>query len=149
MDIMGTERHYLTLIFGINKLARGGGWVQPQRGVRQGCPLAPLLFVLAVDVLATCTIQACSQGILKGFQTHCYPEGIQLLQYADDTTFFMEGSVEAARNLSTILDLFAHFSGLLISRAKSAFVGFGLTQEESLQCSKALGTPIGTLPMRY
>ena len=57
--------------------------------------------------------------------------------------------MEEARNLSTILDLFADFSGLQINRAKSAFVGFELTHEESLQCLEALGTPIGTLPMRY
>ena len=57
--------------------------------------------------------------------------------------------MEEARNLSTILDLFADFFGLQINRAKSAFVGFELTHEESLQCLEALGTPIGTLPMRY
>ena len=101
--------------------------------MRQGCPVVPLLFVLAVDALATCTIQAGSQGILRGFQTRCYLEGILLLQYVDDITFFMEGSVEEARNLSTILDLFTNFSSLQIYCAKSAFVGFELTQEESLE----------------
>ena len=57
--------------------------------------------------------------------------------------------MEEARNLSTILYLFTDFSSLQRNRVKSAFVGFGLTQEESLQCSEALGTPIDTSPMRY
>ena len=124
-----------------------GGLIQPQRGLRKGCPLAPQLFVLAVDVLITCTTQACSQGRLRGFQTGCYLEVISLLQYADGTIFFMIGSMEGARNLSTQQDLFADFFGLQINHVKSAFVGFGLTQEESLQCLEALGMSIGTIPM--
>ena len=57
--------------------------------------------------------------------------------------------MEEARNLSSLLDLFADFSSLQINRVKSAFVGFGLTHEEGFQCPGALGTPIGSLPMRY
>ena len=41
-----------------------------------------------------------------------YPIGILLLQYVDHTTLFMEGSVEGARNISTLLDLFADLLGL-------------------------------------
>ena len=100
--------------------------------MRQGYPLAPLLFFLVVDALATCTLQACSHGMLRGDQTRSFPEGILLLQYPEDTTFFMEGSIEEARNLSTLLDLFAYVSGVKINEAKSAFVEFCLTQKESL-----------------
>ena len=77
------------------------------------------------------------------------PKGYPLLLYKDNTTFFMEGSVEEARDLSTLLDLFPDFASLQINWAKSAFVGFGLTQEDKKQCLEALGTPIGSLPMRY
>ena len=66
-----------------------GGWIHPQRGIRQGCPLAPLLFILDADALALCTMQLCRHGSLIGFQSPSIPDGVPLLQYADDTTFFI------------------------------------------------------------
>ena len=52
-----------------------------------------------VVALAMCSIQAC---VLRGWLMMSYLEGIPLLYYADDTIFFMEGSVEEVRNLSTL-----------------------------------------------
>ena len=134
-----------------------GGWIHPQHGIRQGCPLAPLIFILAADTLARCAVQLCEGGLLRGFQTPGWPGGIPLLQYADDTTFFIEGaaaeaenlSAAEAENLSILLDIFSDFSGLSLKRAKSTLVGIGLPPEELSRCSQILATPIGSLPLRY
>ncbi|XP_078446333.1 uncharacterized protein LOC144715273 [Wolffia australiana] len=120
-----------------------GGWIRPQRGIKQGCPLAPMLFVLAADVLAISTSLVCGRGSIRGLQTPSQPLGIPLLQYADDTLFFIEGSVEEAKNLAALLRVFADCSGLHINREKSEFVGFGLLPEEGTQCVSALETPGG------
>ena len=126
-----------------------GGWIHPQRGIRQGCPLAPLLFILAADALAVCTLQLCSRGHIAGYQSPSIPGGIPLLQYADDTTFFIQGSWAAAHTLSVMMDIFSDFSNLRLNRAKSSFIGFGLTDEEMTGCSRILSTPIRVLPIRY
>ena len=126
-----------------------GRWFRPQRGIRQGCPLAPLLFILAVDALAFCTMRLCLGGHISGFQTAGHPGGIPLLQYADDTTFFIQGSETAARTLSKMMDIFADFFGLQLNRAKSSFVGFGLAPDELHRWAEILATPIETHPIRY
>ena len=126
-----------------------GGWIHPQRGIRQGCPLASLLFILAADALAVCTLQLCSRGHIAGFQSPGIPGGIPLLQYADDTTFFIQRSWAAAHTLSAMVDIFSDFSGLCLNRAKSSFIGFGQSAKEMASCSRILSTPIRELSIRY
>ena len=96
-----------------------------------------------------CTSQLCSSGAFAGFQSPNIPGGIPLLQYADDTTFFIQGSWAAAHTLSIMMDIFSDFSGLHLNRAKSSFIGFGLSSEELVGCAWILATPIGALPIRY
>ena len=92
-----------------------GSWIHPQRGIRQGCRLAPLLFILAADALAVCTLQLCRSGSLTDFQSPSVPSCVPLLQYADDMTFFIQGSWAAAHTLSTMMDIFSDFSGLQLN----------------------------------
>ena len=77
-----------TFVFLVNSWPQGG-WIHPQRGMQQGCPLAPLLFILAVDALVVCTSQVCLRGAMTGFQSASIPGGIPLLQYADDMVFII------------------------------------------------------------
>ena len=125
------------------------GWIHPQRGIWQGCPLAPLLVILAADALAVCTMQLSRHGSLTGFQSPNIPDSVLLLQYADDTTFFIQASWVAAHTLSTMMDIFSDFSGLKLNREKSSFIGFELSPEELMRCSRILATPTRTIPIRY
>ena len=59
-----------------------------KRGVRQGCPLSPLLYVLVSEVLST-QIRKCSD--IEGFRLPG-AGGLQfkMSQYADDATLFVK-----------------------------------------------------------
>ena len=84
--------------------------------------------------------KACSQGLLKGYQT-------LLLQYANDITFFIEGLVEEAKNLSTSLDLLLDFSSLQINCTKSVFIQFGLAHEEEFFFKDMRGEHLERCPL--
>ena len=47
------------------------------------------------------------------------------------------------------MDIYSDFSGLHLNRAKSSFIGFGLSSEELVGCAQILATPIGALQIRY
>ena len=138
---------------------RQGGWIHPQRGIRQGCQLAPLLFILTVDALAVCTEILCARGLLSSAQTAGWPGGVPLLQYADDTIFFIKGSREAAsipharRSMWNGPQPCWRCSPISQDSAstgpKTTFIAFGMSSEETSQCARILSTPVGSLPIRY
>ena len=93
-----------------------------ERGVRQGCPLPPLLYVLVSEVLST-QIRRCKE--IEGFQL---PEagGLQfkVSQYADDAT----NIVKTERSLCHFLRIVQKYeqgSGAKLDLAKSEAMWLG------------------------
>ena len=90
-----------------------------QRGVRQGCPLSGLLFVLAVEPLAhQIRINQSIKGLENGNKI------TKLSMYVDDTTAFIRDYSSAASLLS-LLDQFGDLSGLKINKSKTEGMWLG------------------------
>lgn len=66
-------------------------YFQSAKGVRQGDPLSPFLFNLAVDCLTRMVLKAQENGLITGLASDFIPNGIAILQYADDTVLFFCG----------------------------------------------------------
>lgn len=94
--------------------------MQITTGIRQGCPLAPLLFIIALNPLYV-RIEAASS--LRGLQleTAKGEHQLKVAGYADDTALFLQspGEIPAAM---VILNEFATISGLRVNTAKSVGV---------------------------
>jgi hypothetical protein len=69
------------------------------KGLRQGDPIAPLLFNCVVDVFSRMLVKGTNSGLIRGLCPNFIPGGVVSLQYADDTLLFLEKDVSVAFNL--------------------------------------------------
>jgi hypothetical protein len=70
-------------------------------------------------------------GLIEGVISHLVERGLYVLQYANDTIFFIERDLEKVRNLKLILSSgFEQLSCLKINFHKSALFCFGEAQDE-------------------
>jgi retron-type reverse transcriptase len=96
-----------------------GRYFQTCKGVRQGDPLSPILFNLAVDVLVKLIDRAKVNGQIKGIVPHLVDDGLSILQYMDDTIVLLDHDLEQARNFKIMLNAFEQLSGFKINFHRS------------------------------
>ena len=98
---------------------RNGGYISEffnmERGVRQGCPISPLLFILTVELLA---INIRNDNKIKGIQIPNSNFTLKILQYADDTTLFLRNMIDYREILAKIKE-FSLYTGLELNKSKS------------------------------
>ena len=83
------------------------------RGVREGDPLSPYLFLLAVEMSEIAVRENFSVKAIS-----IEDKETKLLQYADDTTAVLSGT-DSAHMLFKLLDRFGTLSGLRINSSKT------------------------------
>ena len=96
-----------------------GDFFDIKRSVRQGCPLAPYLFILVADVLGY-MLQEESRNI-KGLKL---PGGrvVRDQSYADDTALYLQGSVENLSRAEEVIQLFCEASGAKVNWQKTVAI---------------------------
>ena len=127
-----------------------------QRGLRQGDPLSPMLFILVMDVLNSLFIKAESEGLLLPLLS----TGQRLSLYADDVALFIRSNEQDLQLTKNILAVFGEASGLQTNLQKSCVIPIQCDEEfhgvvnNTLHCATAnfpttyLGLPISNKKLR-
>ena len=123
------------------------GFFGSSRGLRQGDPLSPLLFVLVMEALGRMLDKVVLEGRMLGFSVGKL-EGrsmaVSHLLFVDDTLIFCETDLDQIM----ILIWFEAVSGLKINLGKSEIVPVGVVHNIDTFLV-VLGCMQGSLPMKY
>ena len=89
-----------------------------KRGLRQGCPLSPLLFLIVMEGLNRLIASAKREGDLCGLKISedCF---LTHLLFVDDVIIMLDGSIQDSRTFSKILLLFSSATRMLANKSKS------------------------------
>ena len=99
---------------------------QVQRGLRQGDPLSPFLFILVMEGLHMVIENATLAGRLQGIHVGMESIAVSHLFYADDAIFLGEWSNTNIHNIVLLLRCFFLSSGLKINLMKCKLMGVGV-----------------------
>lgn len=114
------------------------GSVKPSRGIRQGDPISPYLFILCGEVLSGLCRKAELDGSLRGLRVARGSPRVNHLLFADDTIMFCNSSPECCRALQGILQEYEEASGQKVNIAKSSITFSVKTPQETKDSAKEI-----------
>lgn len=93
--------------------------ISPQRGLRQGDPLSPYLFLLCAEVFGSLIKRAHEGGMLHGISISRQAPIVSHLFFADDSAIFSRANLGNATSIKSILQSYEQLSGQKINFDKS------------------------------
>ncbi|KAF7825904.1 reverse transcriptase [Senna tora] len=96
--------------------------ISPSRGLRQGDPLSPYLFILAEEVLSFLIFKAMGENLYRGIKLAPSCPNLSHLLFADDAIIFASACTSEVYTLVDILNTFTKFSGQKLNTSKSGVI---------------------------
>ncbi|GAU48380.1 hypothetical protein TSUD_118070, partial [Trifolium subterraneum] len=122
----------------------------PARGLRQGDPLSPFLFLLAAEGLNVLIEAAVACNLFTGYSIgERDPVSVSHLQFANDTLLMGVKSWVNVRALRAVLVLFETMSDLKVNFHKSMMVGVNIPESWLGEAASALCCKVGKIPFLY
>jgi hypothetical protein len=119
-----------------------------ERGLRQGCPLSPYLFILVMEGLSLLLSKRIEEHLLKGLRlTNCFR--LVHLMFVDDVLIFLSADQGDWLALKETLQLFCKASGLALNFSKSTVHYWGISDTELLHLKASIPLPFYHLSVGF
>lgn len=152
---MGFDKRWVDLImlcvstvqYSILMNGRRVGPIYPKRGLRQGCPLSPYLFVICAQGLSSLIEKAEREGSIHGCKICRGAPLITHLLFADDCLLFFRATNSECETITSILRSYEAASGQAINYSKSGvFFSKNVSNDLKTSLSEILGVanPLNT-----
>lgn len=126
------------------------GFFQSTRGLKQGDPLSPILFILVVDSLSRGLNDLVQSGLMESYSLPRHAPSLSHLCFADDLVVFTRGSRRSVKSLFLFLQVYELASGQRVNWSKSSFlISRHATHRKVRWIEDYTGVPRTQWPFRY
>jgi hypothetical protein len=109
------------------------GNIRPSRGIRQGDPISPYLFLLCAEAFSALLNRAERKGVITGVPTSFKSPRLNHLFFADDSMLFCKANSVEWRRLIRILEVYEVGSGQRLNMNKTSIFFSRNTSQERKQ----------------
>ncbi|XP_060200867.1 uncharacterized protein LOC132629156 [Lycium barbarum] len=138
---MGFAEHFINLIgrlisnnwYSVLLNGQATGFFKSTRGVKQGDPLSPTLFLLSAEVLSRALNSVLDDTNYVGYGMPKWSNPLNHLAYADDTIIFASAHPHSLQRIMEVLNQYEQISGQLINKEKSSFYMYSKVGNDLIQ----------------
>ena len=112
-------------------------------GIRQGCPLSPLLLDMVLEVLATAIKE---EKEIKGIQIG---KEVKLSLFSDDKILYIENPKDSTRKLLELINEYSKVAGYKINTQKSLAFLYGNNEKTEREIKETILFPIAMKRIKY
>ena len=126
------------------------GFIRPSRGLRQGDPLSPFLFLFCAEGLIALLNKAVDNGEIRGLSLCRQGPKITYLFFVDDCLLFCRANRTECQKIQQLLDWYEVASGQLVNKKKTTlFFSRNTPKEVQQEIKVSLGVSAITHYEKY